>query len=128
MRYAIYRNDTKELVSIALEVPKNFDANVYSYSEVEEYLGTWNIETLSFDPPPPPVRLIPRKEFIERFAPEEWVMLVSLKASDPVVAATFERILMLDYIEPDSTFSQVMAAHFVAQGYLTQERIDEVLS
>jgi len=127
MHYAVYEIESKNLVSIDQTEPIGLDP-VYSYVQVESYLGTWDPQTLSFIPIPPKQRAIDRKEFIERLTPEEWVNLCIAKINDPVVTAIFERLYMMDEVYPDSDFTQVMATHIVAQGYLTQERMNEVLS
>jgi len=129
MYYAVFRSSDRVLHSIE----RNIDAGLpegMDYVEVEEYAGLeWNPTTLSFDVPVAvSARTISRKQFIERFTAEEWVTLVALKSTDPVIAAVFERLVMLDEVELDAPFTQAMATHVVAQGYLTQERIDEVLA
>lgn len=129
MYYCIYdKTENNRLHSIELQEPVDIDTDKWAWVTVESYEGNWNTSTLSFDAIPPKPRAIPRKDFIERLTPTEWVSLVTHKTTDPVVAAIFERLYMMDEVYPDSDFTQAMAAHIVAQGYMTQARIDEVLS
>lgn len=129
MFYCIYdKSDNNKLIGIELQNPTDVDLNRYAIITVESYDGIWNTQTLSFDPIAPKPRVITRKDFIERLTPQEWVTLCTVKIDDPVVASVFERLYMMDEVYPDSEFAQAMATHIVAQGYLTQERMNEVLS
>lgn len=127
--HAVYIVSTGGLHSIELQAPALLPDG-FGCVEVAEYAGLdWDPATLTFvQPAAAASRIIPRKDFIERFTAEEWVALVALKGSDPVIAAVFERMALLPDVELDAPFTQAMAAHVVAQGYLTQERMDEVMA
>ncbi len=127
MFYAVYDTTTGALHAIEQDISKGLPEGMSSV-EIEDYADlVWNETTRGFDPRPPR-RVISRKDFIDRFTTAEWVQLVALKAADPVIAATFERLSLLDMVELDATFTQGMAAHAVSQGYLSQERMDKVLA
>ena len=129
MFYAVYYIADGALWSIETTEPSSVPDGM-QYKPVVAYENlAWNPQTLEFEASAAAREpIISRKAFIERFTPTEWISLVALKSTDPVVAAVFERLGMLDFVELDSAFVAQAGQHFVAQGYLTQQRLDEVLA
>jgi hypothetical protein len=127
MYYAVYEIATGRLHAIERDISRGIPEGM-AYVEVEDYAGrVWDEATHTFGPAPAK-RTLSRKEFIERLTVTEWTQLVALKASDPAVAALFERLALLDEVELDSGFVRAMAAHVVRAGYLSAERCAEIVA
>lgn len=127
MYYAVYDTTTGRLHAIERDVSRGIPEGM-AYVEVEDYAGrVWDEATRAFGPAPAK-RTLSRREFIERLTVTEWTALVARKQTDPGVAALFERLNMLDEVDLDSTFTQAMAAHVVAQGYMSAERVAEIVA
>lgn len=128
MYYAVYNLQTKELHAIELDISVGIPAGM-GYVEVAEYANLqWDKDTLTFIPYAPERKaILTKKEFIDRFTLTEWIQFVAAKKTDQLIDAAFERLLLLDEVELDGTFLTAVGAHAVSQGYITQERMDEVL-
>lgn len=129
MYYAVYNLQTKELHAIELDISVGLPPGM-GYVEVAEYADLqWDKDTLSFIPYVPPRQtILSRKEFIDRFTIPEWIQLVAAKQTDQFMAAAFERLLLVDEVDLNSQFLSSIATHAVSQGYLTQQRVDQIFA
>jgi hypothetical protein len=129
MYYAVYNLQTKELHAIETDISAGLPSDM-GYVVVQEYVNLqWDKDTLSFIPYPPVRKsILTKKEFIDRFTLAEWIQFVAAKKTDQLIDAAFERLLLLDEVELDGAFLTAVGSHAVSQGYITQERMDEVLA
>jgi hypothetical protein len=128
MIYAVYQTENGQLVSVASDITLVASQDIltargYSVKELPDGTqnGIWNINTLEFDPPPPPSTEISTHDFILRFTPDEfaaiqktaqtvpqvsqWLLALSttqiLDLTNPVVVGAVNQLAALNLIAPE---------------------------
>jgi len=132
--YAVYEISGGALVSTTTIEPSGLAGHL-SYTDVGESVpvGTWNTTTLVFDPPAPR-RVLPIRDFINRFTGPEALDCFGTDIADVTNVNRNQRIRgfrwylnAIDDLDLDHNFTNAGMASFVTEGWLTEVRKNEIL-
>ena len=132
--YAVYQTADGDLVSTTTTEPSGLPGNL-AYKNVGETspVGTWNTTTLTFDPLPPR-RILPIREFLDRFTGPEALDCFGTNIADVANPNRNKRIRgfrwylnAIDDVDLDHAFTDAGMSSFETEGWVTSVRKDEIL-